>query len=136
MDLGQATGPSQDAVEMFVPDKMQDVDAAYSDACETLKDKTTLPPPPPRDADQAQKDYYATVRTNVVLAWTLTNVALVIVILNLSRKVHNIYMAVLFYSVAALSFLRFLGAMCYLYVFVLCATANRLQLRQIASRAE
>lgn len=133
MDLGQATGPSQDAVEVSVPDKIQDVDAAYDDACQTLKAKTT-PLPPPRDEDQANKDYYATVRTNVVLAWTLTNVALVILILNLPRKAHNVYMAVLFYSVAALSFFRFLGAICYLYVIVPFLATNRSQLRQIASR--
>ena len=68
-------------------------------------------------------DYYATVRTNVVLAWTLTNVALVIVIINLSHEVHTVYMAVLFYSVAALAFFRLLGAIMYMYVqFLSCLT--------------
>ena len=114
-DLGQASGPSNDAVEVTIPNESQDVDAAYEDACQVLSSK-----PPSRslslkeDTSQAQMDYYATVRTNVVLAWTLTNVALVIVILNVSRKVHNIYMAVLFYTFTSLAFFRFLGAFVYL----------------------
>ena len=100
------------------------MDAAYEDACQVLSSK-----PPSRslslkeDTSQAQMDYYATVRTNVVLAWTLTNVALVIVIINLSHEVHNVYMAVLFYSVAALAFFRLLGAIMYMYVqFLSCLT--------------
>ena len=113
MDLGQASGTSKDAVEVAVPDRMKDIDAAYDDACQVLSSRESLPAPS-RDAEQAQKDYYATVRTNVVLAWTLTNVALVIVILNVSRKVHNIYMAVLFYTFTSLAFFRFLGAFVYL----------------------
>ena len=113
MDLGQASGTCNDAVEVTVPDRMKDIDAAYDDACQALSSRESLPAPP-RDTEQAQKDYYATVRTNVVLAWTLTNVALVIVILNVSRKVHNIYMAVLFYTFTSLAFFRFLGAFVYL----------------------
>lgn len=114
-DLGKAVNASGDAVNVTLPNEAQDIDAAYDDACHILSVKPERARPAP-DPDMEQKDYYAAVRTNVLLAWTLTNAALAVAIINLPRKVHNIYMAVLFYSVAGLAFFRFLGTLFYLYV--------------------
>ncbi|KAL4401441.1 Chitin synthase 4 [Malassezia pachydermatis] len=112
-DLGQAAGSTNNSVDVMIPSESQDIDEAYDDACHVLNTKPTRVIPMP-DPDMEQRDYYATVRTNVVLAWTLTNAALAVVILNLDRPVHNVYMGILFYAIAALSFFRFFGAFMYL----------------------
>lgn len=113
-DLGPAQSTTQsNAVEVVVPTEPQDVNAAYDDACHVL---ATKPPreKKQRDPETYQKDYYAMVRTNVVLAYTLTNGALAVAIVNLPRSVHSVYMGFLFYSVAALAAVRLLGAIAYL----------------------
>ena len=114
-DLGQAVDASGHAVIVTLTNEPQDIDAAYEDACHVLA-VNPEPTPATRDLDLEQKDYYAAVRTNVLLAWTLTNAALGVAIINLPRKVHNIYMAILFYAVAGLALFRFIGAIFYLYV--------------------
>lgn len=113
-DLGNAPSTVQaDAVDIEMPSEPQDMDAAYDDACHVL---ATRPPKvsEERDPDVYQKDYYAMVRTNVVLVFTLTNGALVVAIINLPRSVHSVYMGFLFYSVTALAAVRLLGAVAYL----------------------
>lgn len=83
--------------------------------------------------DEKQQDYYRGVRTVVVLAWMITNFALIAVVLSAAGlekigKTTNtdtdeaettrttIYMAVVLYSVAALSGFKFIGAMWFLIV--------------------
>ncbi|PKI83244.1 chitin synthase [Malassezia vespertilionis] len=100
-------------VEVAMPSEPTDLNAAYEDACHILANKPVRTRPG-KNMEQYQTDYYAAVRTNVVLAWTLTNAALAIAILNLPYHVHTVYLAFLFYSVAALSFFRLLGVIAYL----------------------
>lgn len=60
---------------------------------------------------------YAAVRTNVVLAWSLSNAGLAIAIVNISSEsARRTYMAFLLYSVAALAAFRFGGTVTYLWV--------------------
>ncbi|KAK7746332.1 Chitin synthase, class 2 [Cytospora paraplurivora] len=83
--------------------------------------------------DEKQQDYYRGVRTVVVLIWMITNFALIAVVLSAAglerigssststteESTSNrttIYMAVVLYSVAALSGFKFLGAMWFLVV--------------------
>lgn len=83
--------------------------------------------------DEKQQDYYRGVRTVVVLAWMITNFALIAVVLSaaglekIGTKTNTdtdeeettrttIYMAVVLYSVAALSGFKFIGAMWFLIV--------------------
>ncbi|ROV93757.1 hypothetical protein VSDG_06983 [Cytospora chrysosperma] len=86
--------------------------------------------------DEKQQDYYRGVRTVVVLFWMITNFALIAVVLSaagldkIGTKTTTstdsesssettrttIYMAVVLYSVAALSGFKFLGAMWFLVV--------------------
>lgn len=87
--------------------------------------------------DEKQQDYYRGVRTVVVLIWMISNFALIAVVLSAaglekigtSSKTTDqdaaeeaettrttIYMAVVLYSVAALSGFKFLGAMWFLVV--------------------
>ncbi|WFD42203.1 chitin synthase [Malassezia psittaci] len=113
-DLGSAPSTGQrDAVDVSMPTEAQDRDAAYDDACHVLASRP-VEKVVQRDPDTYQKDYYAMVRTNVVLVFTLTNGALAIAIVNLPRSVHGVYMGFLFYSVAALAIIRLLGAIVYL----------------------
>jgi hypothetical protein len=60
-------------VDVALPSDEKDINEAYGDAWELLQSK------PPKhkggvDADTRIQDKYKTIRTNVVLAWTLTNV--------------------------------------------------------------
>jgi len=73
-DLGNATvgGKNKNEVEVVVPTEQKDINAAYEDALHVLAEK-----PPKvkqkRDASTKQEDYYRNFRTNVLLAWTLSN---------------------------------------------------------------
>lgn len=112
-DLG-VVGGKNGQVEINLPTEAKDIDEAYHDAVHVL---ATKPPKEERkvDADQAQQDYYAAIRTNVVLVWVLTNGALAIAILSINDpRVKIIYMAVILYSVAALSAFRLIGSITYL----------------------
>ena len=115
-ELTAAKPARENEVDVALPTEPTDMDAAYEDACHVLASK---PPKAKRVVDPAtrKRDYYATVRTNVLLVWCLTNAALCIVILNVSNEmVRTYYMAVLLYSVAALALFRLIGAIAYLYV--------------------
>lgn len=85
----------------------------------------------PSQLDEKQQDYYRGVRTVVVLMWMITNFALIAVVLSAAglEKIGTstssstdveettrttIYMAVVLYSVAALSGFKFIGAMWFL----------------------
>jgi chitin synthase len=71
-DLGVvgSTG-NKNQVDVAIPTEAKDINDAYDDACHVL---TTKKPKEvkPIDAETKQKDYYATVRTNVLLVWSLT----------------------------------------------------------------
>jgi chitin synthase len=73
-DLGAATvqGKNKNEVEVVIPTEQKDINAAYEDALAVIAEK-----PPKveqkRDASTKQEDYYRNFRTNVLLAWTLSN---------------------------------------------------------------
>ncbi|KAG9076679.1 Chitin synthase, class 2 [Ceratobasidium sp. UAMH 11750] len=84
-----------------------------------------------RDAVTKQLDHDRNSRTNVVLVWTGTNMAMIIfftsqLFVDLTAKwsttsggVFNPYLSFLFYALAGLSLIRFLGSALYL-IFRLC----------------
>ncbi|KAH8916804.1 glycosyltransferase family 2 protein [Atractiella rhizophila] len=123
-DLGvvKTTGEGKgNTVDVAVPTEKEDIDAAYEDAVHVLASK---PPPPVTKIDEATRieDAYRNIRTNVVLAWALTNGALVAAILSTdanqsistetgtSNAKVNGYLSFLLYSVAGLAAIRFIGA--------------------------
>jgi chitin synthase len=72
-DLGTVKtsgGDNKQEVEVEVTDK----DAAYEDALQNLRTKPPKVESKP-DASTMQEDYYRNFRTNVLLAWTLSNVS-------------------------------------------------------------
>jgi len=119
-----ATGKTGE-VEAEVPTDEKDIDTLYEDAIHVLNTK------PPKaeskvDAGTKQEDYYRTFRTNVLLAWVLSNGILGAVIVSTNAKAAtgtggantavNGYMAFLLYSVAILAFVRFVGSTTYMIV--------------------
>lgn len=123
-DLGvvKTGGKDNNEAEVLVPTEQNDINAAYEDALEVLK---TKPPKqePKLDAGTQQEDYYRTFRTNVLLAWTLSNALLAAGILTTgsasaigASKALNGYMAFILYSVAGLALVRFVGSTVYMIV--------------------
>jgi chitin synthase len=75
-DLGVVqTGKNKNEVEVAVPTAETDINAAYEDAIHVLSTKPPKVESKPDPATQ-QEDYYRSFRTNVLLAWTLSNGAL------------------------------------------------------------
>ncbi|KAF5331766.1 hypothetical protein D9758_016631 [Tetrapyrgos nigripes] len=78
------------AVDAAVPDQPIDIDANYEDALHVLDTKA------PKlegkvDAATQQEDYYRTVRTNVLLAWTLSNGLLATAVASATEEVYDIF---------------------------------------------
>ncbi|PON28181.1 chitin synthase 3 [Trichoderma gamsii] len=99
----------------------------------SVKFKEVKSEPTEAQLQEKQMDYYRGVRTGVVLIWMISNFALAAVVLssagleritpgneqdieNQQTERSNIYMAVVLWSVAALSSFKFLGAMWFLIV--------------------
>uniref|UniRef100_A0A0W0G327 Chitin synthase n=1 Tax=Moniliophthora roreri TaxID=221103 RepID=A0A0W0G327_MONRR len=109
------------AVEVAVPTEKKDINAGYEDALHVLR---TKPPKVESSGGPDQEDYYRTFRTNVFLAWTLSNALLAAVIVQANGKAEDQgaqnsvkgYMAFLLFSVAALAFVRFVGSTTYMVV--------------------
>lgn len=112
-----------------------DLNAQYERELQAFARKPVkeVKPPTAAQLDEKQQDYYRGVRTVVVLFWMITNFALIAVVLSAAglEKIGKssstdtetaettrttIYMAVVLYSVAALSGFKFLGAMWFLVV--------------------
>jgi len=110
-DLGVVkTGKDSNQVEAVVPDQQNDIDANYEDALHVLRTKPAKVESKP-DAATQQEDYYRSFRTNVLLAWTLSNglLAAAVVFANAkagesgANKSVQGYMTFLLYSVAGLA---------------------------------
>lgn len=122
-DLGVVNVSKADGtIELAMPTSEVDVDAVYTKALNVLQTKEEEKKAS-RSAETKQEDYYKTFRTRVVLAWILTNGALVGIILgvggvdqidtsaNASQAARaSIYLGIIFWSVAALSLFRFIGS--------------------------
>lgn len=83
-DLGSVDGAKNGIVEVELLADQKDVDAAYSDALDHLRVRQPQAAPAVRTRaqdEQQQKDYYANFRTNVLLAWALSNGLLASIIL-------------------------------------------------------
>ncbi|PPQ85223.1 hypothetical protein CVT25_009840, partial [Psilocybe cyanescens] len=123
-DLGTvATGKKAGEVEAEVPTDEKDINALYEDAIHVLNTKPPKVESKP-DKGTQQEDYYRSFRTNVLLAWVLTNGLLGAAITSTNAKASNGgankavngYMSFLLASVAGLAFIRFVGATTYMVV--------------------
>ncbi|WVR05534.1 hypothetical protein IAU60_002552 [Kwoniella sp. DSM 27419] len=117
-DLGVVKSDSKDEVTVDVPLEQQDINAVYAAELRVLASKAPKEVHVVSD-DQKQEDYYKNFRTNVLLAWTMSNGALAAAILQTSggnSSLATTYMGILLYTVAGLAFFRFLGSTAYLVV--------------------
>jgi len=128
-DLGTVKEADPGMVELEILAEPADVNTAYFDALNNIKTrKTPLIPagklPTAAEKEQSMRDYYANVRTNVLLIWVLTNGSLMIFILsdNSASSAFSsggavtrtkVYMTFILIFVAATSSIRFIGATLY-----------------------
>ncbi|WRT66006.1 uncharacterized protein IL334_002957 [Kwoniella shivajii] len=82
-DLGVVKSDSKDEVTVDVPVEQQDLNEVYASELRVLANKAPKEIKTISD-DQKQEDYYKNVRTNVLLAWTMSNGALAAAILQTS----------------------------------------------------
>ncbi|CAG8484012.1 3486_t:CDS:2, partial [Acaulospora colombiana] len=116
-DLGSAkikSGKSE--VEVEVPVEQKDINEAYEEAVEELKQHVEEEVKH-RSASEKRDDYNKAFRTRVVLAWILSNATLVAVITSADSTLSamlpeqersNIYMAFILWSVTGLAAFRFM----------------------------
>ncbi|KAK4685228.1 chitin synthase, partial [Tremellales sp. Uapishka_1] len=118
-DLGVVKpAEGKNEVTVDIPVEQHDINEKYT------QELTVLATKPPKEeakvsADQKQEDYYKNFRTNVLLAWTMSNGALAAAILSTSQAnsgLQSTYMGILLYTVAGLAFFRFIGSTGYLIV--------------------
>ncbi|KAG8768582.1 Chitin synthase, class 1 [Ceratobasidium sp. 428] len=123
-DLGVvSTGKDKGTVEAAVPTDQRDINAAYEDAMAVLNSKPPVVDQK-RDAATKQEDYYRSFRTNVLLAWTLSNGILAAVVSSATSpnattsasKAVGGYMAFILFSVAGLAAFRFIGSTAYMII--------------------
>ncbi|KAI0027761.1 glycosyltransferase family 2 protein [Vararia minispora EC-137] len=118
-DLGIVkTSKDTNQVEVQVPTAETDINAAYEDAIHVL---STKPPKEEHTVDEktAQEDYYRTFRTNVLMAWVLSNVVLTATGSAANKGASstvNGYQIFILYSVVVLALVRFIGSTGYIVV--------------------
>lgn len=63
-------------IELILPSSQSDIDSAYDEALNNLKTRPALAPKQKTIIEKQSDamDYYRNVRTNVLLAWALSNV--------------------------------------------------------------
>ncbi|KAI0031138.1 glycosyltransferase family 2 protein [Vararia minispora EC-137] len=116
----------KEVLEVELPTQREDVDRLWAAA------RSSLQTPPPkekehRDAATKQADHDRNSRTNVVIAWVGTNIALIVIFTSsgflnwVSQHIEttqgstfNPYLSFLFIAFAALSAVRFVGSALYL----------------------
>lgn len=132
LDLGAVTQNPLNQVDVEVLADGADANEMYEESLANLRDRKPVPEEPGAhtfDREQAARDYYASVRTNVLLCWVLSNGVLLAAILGggdpastfsendtLSRT--KAYMTFILAFVALTSIIRFTGSTLYLIIRV------------------
>ncbi|CAG8794328.1 18115_t:CDS:1, partial [Racocetra fulgida] len=89
-DLGTVAAPGKGGeVEVEAPVDQKDINAAYDEAVNELA-RHVEEEPKQRSESEKQEDYYKAFRTEVVLAWTISNAALVAAVTNGSSTLNSI----------------------------------------------
>jgi len=128
-DLGAVIQNSESQVDVEVLTDVADVNGIYEESILNLKHKKPVikggAGPTVAEKEQAAKDYYANVRTNVLLSWVLSNAMLLVVILGGGDAVNTFssddsvsrtkaYMTFILAFVAITTCVRFSGSTMYL----------------------
>ncbi|KAJ2922212.1 hypothetical protein H1R20_g14889, partial [Candolleomyces eurysporus] len=130
-DLGAVIQDSHSQVDVEMPTEAADINNIYEESLANLRDripvhdeKAKKAPPSIAEKEQAAKEYYASVRTNVLLAWVLSNGLLLVVILsnnspdtfspdNSMSKTKG-YLVMILAFTAIMNLIRFAGSTLYL----------------------
>ncbi|KAJ8097494.1 chitin synthase-domain-containing protein [Lipomyces tetrasporus] len=131
-DLGVAKTTDTGQIKIALPTKPSEIDSAYLANLDVIKDKAVEKPDKPTP-EEKEKDYYALVRSVVVLVWMLSNFIIVAVVLQTAgisrlgdsssdnsdtdataRYIADTYLKVILWAVAAMAAVRFVGATWYL----------------------
>lgn len=143
--LPSATVKPGGKVDVSIPQDGGDLNAQYDIELSLF---ATKPPKEVRNVSEAEKqeDYYKGFRSGVVLVWIFCNFALGAVVLSTAGLENldtssdsstsddtraNIYMEVILWSVAGLSFVKFLGAMWFLVVRMVSRLSSFPQIRML-----
>nr|ANG56502.1 chitin synthase class I [Ustilago esculenta] len=127
-DLGAVVSTGKGTVEITLPTAQADIDTAYDDALNNLRTRPMIIRGDASNEEKAarQMDYYKNIRTNVVLAWALSNGVLAAFILNgdatstfdtgsgVTRT--KVYMVLVLVFVAGMACIRFIGSTLYLTI--------------------
>ncbi|KAK9354300.1 chitin synthase-domain-containing protein [Lipomyces doorenjongii] len=134
-DLGVAKTTDTGQIKIALPTKTSEIDTAYLANLDVIKEKPEEKPETPTP-EEKEKDYYALVRSVVVLVWMLSNFVIVAVVLQTAgiaslggsssnnntsdgisatqSYIADTYLKVVLWSVAAMAAIRFVGATWYL----------------------
>lgn len=124
-DLGTVTSKGNDVVEVTLPTSQLDIDSGYDEALHNLRTRPMIikGESGPAEKELARKDYYAGVRTNVLLSWILTNGLLAGIILggdssstfdaSTGSSRTKVYMVLVLVFVAAMACIRLMGSTAY-----------------------
>ena len=127
-DLGAVVSTGKGTVEITLPTAQADIDTAYDDALNNLRTRPMIIRGDASNEEKAarQMDYYKNIRTNVVLAWALSNGVVAAFILNgnttstfdsgsgVTRT--KVYMVLVLVFVAGMACIRFIGSTLYLTI--------------------
>jgi chitin synthase len=89
-DLGVVRTGDDNKVEVNVPTKDEDIDQEYDRVLRVLQAKPLKREKPKPDKWTKQEDYYKSFRSRVVLAWLITNLALILGVLHTNTALSGI----------------------------------------------
>ncbi|KAK0529402.1 Chitin synthase, class 3 [Tilletia horrida] len=127
-DLGAVNSSGKGTVEIALPTSQLDIDAAYDEALMKLRTRPMIikGDASREEKDARQMDYYKNIRTNVVLAWALSNCILAAFILGGDNTStfdpasgttrSKVFMIVVLVFVGGMSCIRFIGSTTYMVI--------------------
>ncbi|KAH7921889.1 glycosyltransferase family 2 protein [Leucogyrophana mollusca] len=115
-------------VKLRMPVERGEIDRAYDEALEDLG-KNKLPILADRKPDPTHsEDFFKTIRTNVLLAWVVSNALLASTVSSSIPTVRSVemgddkgasgYFTFILYSIAGLALIRFIGSTTYMFVWL------------------
>ncbi|CEP20886.1 CHS1 [Cyberlindnera jadinii] len=110
----------REIVEVEMPVDQVDIDSAYRGTLNNISIQRVRNKNPEKEPKKEipSEDYYRDVRTRVVLLWLITNMVLIMSIIQVYSPgdvYENKYLAFILWSVAALALFRVLGSLAYLF---------------------
>lgn len=129
VDLGAVTSSGKGVVEITLPTAQADIDMAYDESLNNLRTRPIIIKGDSSADEKAlrRQDYYSSVRSNVVLAWALSNGLLAALILSGGSGTdtfeadsgttrQKVYMVMVLVFVAGMACVRFIVSSAYMII--------------------